>query len=103
MLFLRISTVSIFYIIFHHRFFFFLLKIIIYFIFVYYGYVGYGQNSDYLSSQSELFVGTIEKVWPGAERKLRNILLKIIREIINPLLNMEPRSPSIFTDIYIYL
>ena len=50
-----------------------------------------------------LFFATFEKVGPGAERNLRNIYFIILVEFINPSLNLEPMSFSIFTDIYKYI
>ena len=77
--------------------------VIIIFILVYYGYVGCGQNSDYLSFQYDIFFATFEKVRPGAERKLSNIFLKILGEIINSLLNMEPIGVLQSLPIYVYI
>ena len=58
-------------------------------------YVGYWRNSDYLSSQQELMFATFEKIRPRPERKLKNILFKILVEIINLLIN-------IYIYMYIY-
>ena len=45
-------------------------------------------------------------LWKSSARcrtKAQEYTLKILLEIINLFLNMEPGSPSIFTDIYIYI
>ena len=58
---------------------------------MYYGYVGYGQNSDYLLvfSMGYHFLLHLKTVGADDERNLRNkYTLKIIVEIINLFLNI---------------
>ena len=58
--------------------------IIIIFVSLYYGYGDYGQNSDYLSSQQELFFVAFEKDRRRRRTKAWEYTLEIIVEIINP-------------------
>ena len=59
---------------------------IIILILLYYGYVGYGQYSDYLSSHQKLYFLLPLKKFGQVPNE--SSLIKILVEMINPLLNM---------------